>query len=173
VRRLIQLADVFHLPLVYFCDEPGFMVGLEEEKKGILREGAALAAVNQMSKMPFFTVITRQAFGVAGGLSYRPHGLYRRLAWPSASWGSMHIQGGVSAAYRREIQAADDPAAKQAEIEARLEELASPLRTAHAFNVEDIIDPRDTRQHLINFVEDAQHVLQSQLGETARNVYLP
>ncbi|MBT5666810.1 MAG: propionyl-CoA carboxylase, partial [Rhodospirillaceae bacterium] len=173
VRRLIQLADVFHLPMIYLCDEPGFMVGLEEEKKGILRDGAALAAINQMSKMPFFTAIIRQAFGVAGGLSYRPHGLYRRVAWPSARWGSMHIQGGVRAAYRREIEDADDPAAKQAEIEARLAELSSPFRTAHAFDVEDIIDPRDTRRHLIDFVEDSQPILQSQLGETARNVYLP
>jgi len=173
VRRLIQLADVFHLPLIYLCDEPGFMVGLEEEKKGILRDGAALAAINQMSKMPYFTAIIRQAFGVAGGLSYRPHGLYRRVAWPSARWGSMHIQGGVNAAYRREIDNADDPAAKRAEIEARLTELSSPFRTAHAFNVEDIIDPRDTRRRLIDFVEDAQPILRSQLGETARNVYLP
>jgi methylmalonyl-CoA decarboxylase subunit alpha len=173
VRRLIQLADVFHLPMIYLCDEPGFMVGLEEEKRGILRDGAALAAINQMSKMPFFTAIIRQAFGVAGGLSYRPHGLYRRVAWPSARWGSMHIQGGVRAAYRREIDDSDDPAAKQAEIEARLAELSSPFRTAHAFDVEDIIDPRDTRRHLVDFVEDAQPILQSQLGETARNVYLP
>ncbi|HAO54713.1 MAG TPA: hypothetical protein DCR03_03835 [Gammaproteobacteria bacterium] len=89
--------------------------------------------------------------------------MFRRYAWPSASWGSMHISGGASAAYRREIDEAPDPIAKREEIEARLQAVASPFRTAEATG-QDIIDPRETRKHICDFVEDAQRVLDKQLG---------
>ena len=172
--RLLQLCDTFHLPLVYFCDEPGFMVGLEEEKKGIVRAGARIVSLLSLSQMPYMTFILRQVYGVAGGLHYRGGtGMYRRYAWPSGHWGSMHIEGGVAAAYRREIESAPDPEARRAEIEARLDALQSPFRTAHAFAVEDIIDPRETRPLLVDFVEDAQEILKSQLGPTSRIAYLP
>jgi acetyl-CoA carboxylase carboxyltransferase component len=75
----------------------------------------------------------------------------------------MHIEGGVAAAYRRVIEAADDPDAKRREIEAELEALASPFRTAEATG-QDIIDPADTRDLLIEFVSDAQRVLAAQVG---------
>ena len=84
----------------------------------------------------------------------------------------MHISGGVSAAYRREIDEADDPDAKRAEIEARLDALASPFRTAEAFNIEDIMDPRDTRPMLSEFMEMAQPMIQTQLGPTS-TPYMP
>jgi acetyl-CoA carboxylase carboxyltransferase component len=172
--RLVQLCDTFHLPIVYFCDEPGFMVGLEEEKKGIIRAGARMVALNSLSRTPYITFILRQVYGVAGGLHYRGgSALYRRFAWPSGHWGSMHIEGGVSAAYRREIDAAPDREAKRLEIESRLNELRSPFRTAHAFGVEDIIDPRDTRPLLVDFVHEAQAAIRSQLGQTSRIPFLP
>jgi acetyl-CoA carboxylase carboxyltransferase component len=115
------------------------------------------------SRMPWITVVVRRLFGVAGQCHHRPSGMFRRYAWPSARWGSMHIQGGTSAAYRREIESAPDPEAKRAEIEARLAAMASPFRTAE-FTGQDIIDPRDTRPLLCEFVEDAQSVLRTQLG---------
>ncbi|MGI8927198.1 MAG: acyl-CoA carboxylase subunit beta [Tepidiformaceae bacterium] len=172
--RLMQLCDTFHLPLVYFCDEPGFMVGVEEEKKGMVRAGAHIVSLLSLSQMPFITFILRQVYGVAGGLHHRGGtAMYRRYAWPSGHWGSMHIEGGVTAAYRREIDAARDPEAKRAEIEARLEQLRSPFLTAHAFAIEEMIDPRDTRPLLVDFVEDAQEILRSQLGQTSRIAYIP
>ena len=172
--RLLQLCDTFHLPLVYFCDEPGFMVGLEEEKKGIVRAGARIVSLLSLSRMPYLCFLTRQAYGVAGGLHYRGGtAMYRRYSWPSGNWGSMHIEGGVTAAYRREIDAAPDPEARRAEIEARLNALKSPFRTAHAFAVEDIIDPRDSRRLAVDFVRDAQRVLPSLLGDTSKIAYLP
>jgi acetyl-CoA carboxylase carboxyltransferase component len=86
------------------------------------------------------------------GLSQRNgSGAFLRYAWPSAQWGSLPIAGGVEAAYRAVIEAAPDPAAKRAEIEAKLEQLQSPLRTAEAFGVEEIIDPRKTRSYLTRF----------------------
>jgi acetyl-CoA carboxylase carboxyltransferase component len=75
------------------------------------------------------------------------------MAWPSGDWGSLPIEGGVQAAYRRDIEAAEDPDAYRAELEDRLSAMRSPFRTAEAFNMEDIIDPRDTRKLLCEWVE--------------------
>ena len=173
VCRFLNMLDTFHLPLVYFTDEPGFMVGLEEQKKGIVRAGARLVHVTARTKMPWITLVLRQIYGVAGQLNLRPSGMHRRYAWPSGRWGSMHIEGGTYAAYRREIDSAPDPEAKLAEIEARLQALASPFRTAETFSIEDIIDPRDTRPLLCDFVESAQDVIRIQLGPTLVPAYEP
>jgi len=100
---------------------------------------------------------------LGGQTHHRASGLYRRYAWPSAQWGSMHIAGGASAAYRREIEAADDPDAARREIEARLNKVTSPFRTAEVTG-QDMIDPRDTRPLLVEFVHDAQRILAEQLG---------
>ena len=163
VIRLIQLANTFHLPMISLADEPGFMVGLESEKRGIERAGARLIASVCRSTMPWITIVMGRLFGVAGQCQHRPSGMFQRYCWPSASWGSMHIQGGASAAYRREIDSAPDPEAKKLEIEERLNALASPFRTAEATG-QDIIDPRDTRRLLVEFVDEAQSVLRTQLG---------
>jgi len=171
VTRLIQLCDTFHLPLISIADEPGFMVGLESEKMGIERAGARLVAMTNQSWMPWLTMVVGRVYGVAGQCQHRPSGMFRRYAWPSASWGSMHIAGGASAAYRREIEAADDPEAKRAEIEAKLKAIASPFRTAEATG-QDIIDPRDTRPLICEFVEEAQQILATQLGPP-RVPYIP
>ncbi|MFO1159391.1 MAG: carboxyl transferase domain-containing protein [Reyranellaceae bacterium] len=171
VMRLMQLCDTFHLPLISFADEPGFLVGLDSEKQGIERAGARLMTMVNLSRMPWCTVVVGRLFGVAGQCQHRPHGMFRRYCWPSASWGSMHIAGGTSAAYRREIDTAPDPEAKRREIEARLQALASPFRTAEATG-QDIIDPRETRALLCDFTEDAQAILREQLGPPALP-YLP
>jgi len=174
VIRLIQLCDTFHLPMVYFADEPGFMVGLDAQKSGIARAGARIICVTQHSRMPWITFLIRQLYGVAGQCHDRGmRGMFKRVAWPSAHWGSMHIEGGATAAYRREIESAPDAEAKRVEIEARLQAIASPFRTAEAFNVEDIIDPRDTRPIMCDFVEMAQNELKTQLGPTPGLSFLP
>ena len=170
--RFLQLCDTFHLPMVYFADEPGFMVGPEQQRQGIVRAGAKMLCATLRTRMPWISVITRQLYGVAGQCHDRPSGMFKRVAWPSGHWGSMHIAGGVSAAYRRIIAESDDPEAKRHEIEGRLEALASPFRTAEAFNIEEIIDPRETRPMVCDFVEMAQAVLQTQLGPSP-TPYMP
>ena len=171
--RLIQLCDTFHLPLVFLMDEPGFLVGIESEKRAIERAGTRLVYATAMSKMPMISFIIRQAYGLAGSLQYRPgSGLYRRYAWPSGHWGSMHIEGGTSAAFRRIIEAAPDPDAKRQEIEQRLQRYASPFKTAEAVGL-DLIDPRDTRLLLCEFVEMAQDVIKTQLGPGSGPTYWP
>lgn len=159
VVRLVDLAETFHLPVVYLMDCPGFMIGLEAERAATIRHGVrAMAAMNQTT-MPWCTVIVRNAFGVAGAAHQPAHRLSLRYAWVSAMWGSLPLEGGVEAAYRAEIDAAPDPVAKLAEIEARLGALRSPFRGAEKFWVEEIIDPRRTRALLCEFARLAQPVL--------------
>ena len=172
VIRFLQLCDTFHLPMVYFADEPGFMVGPDQQRQGIVRAGAKMLCATLRTRMPWISIITRQLYGVAGQCHDRPSGMFKRVAWPSGHWGSMHISGGVSAAYRRIIAESEDPAAKQREIEDRLQALASPFRTAEAFNIEEIIDPRETRPMVCDFVEIAQSVLKTQLGPSP-TPYMP
>lgn len=164
VIRFLQLCDTFHLPVVYLADEPGFMVGPEQQRQGVVRSGAKMLCATLRTRVPWISIIMRQLYGVAGQCHDRPTGMFKRVAWPSAHWGSMHVSGGVSAAYKRTIAEAEDPAAKQREIEARLDALSSPFRTAEAFNIEEIIDPRDTRPILSDFLDAAQPILQTQLG---------
>ena len=155
VVRLVDLAQTFHLPVVHFVDIPGFLIGPDAERSGIMRHGSqALAAVRQ-STVPWCAVMVRKAFGMAALAQRNGSPAFARIAWPSAQWGSLPIAGGVAAAYRAVIEAAPDPAAARAEIEARLETLQDPLRTAEAFGVEEIVDPRDTRRRLCAFANRA------------------
>ena len=149
--RLVDLAENFHLPVVNMVDIAGFQIGLEAEKDGVMRAGVrALTAVSQ-STVPWFSLIMRRAFGVAAGGHQNSSRFNFRYAWPSAQWGSLPIEGGLEVAYRSEIEAADDPEAKRAEIEARVRSLTSPFRSAEAFVIEDIIDPASTRARLVEF----------------------
>lgn len=173
IIRFMLMCNTFHLPMVYFADEPGFMVGLEEEKRGIVRAGARMVLATRETRMPWITFITRQLYGVAGGCHVRAGGMFKRYAWPSGNWGSMHIEGGALIAYRREIENAPDPEAKREEIERRLKAIASPFRSTEAFDVEDMIDPRDTRPILCDFIEMAQDILKTQLGPGSGPSYRP
>ena len=153
--RLVDLAETFHLPVVHFVDIPGFLIGTEAERSGVMRYGTqALTAIRQ-SRVPWCAMMVRKAFGMAGLSQRNGSQAFVRYAWPSAQWGSLPIAGGVDAAYRAVIEAAPDPAAKRAEIEARLEAFQAPVRTAEAFGVEDIIDPRETRRYLTQFASMA------------------
>ena len=152
VARFVDLANTFHLPVVHLVDVPGFVIGIEAEKAGTIRQGArALAAVYQ-ARVPWCSVIIRKVFGVAGA-GHTPHTrLHYRYAWPSGDWGSLPVEGGIEAAYRAELDAAPDREKLRGEIEERLNRYRSPFRTAETFNVEEIIDPRDTRPLLCEFV---------------------
>ena len=156
VVRWVDFAETFHLPIVYLMDCPGFMIGLDAEKAATIRHGVrAMAAVNQTT-VPWCTIIVRNAFGVAGVVHQPANRFSMRYAWPSAYWGSLPLEGGIEAAYRAEIDAAADPAAKLKEIEDRLNRLRSPFRSAEKFWVEEVIDPRKTRSLLCEFARLAE-----------------
>ncbi|MDJ0390801.1 carboxyl transferase domain-containing protein [Roseomonas sp. E05] len=164
VVRFLDMAETFHLPVVYLVDCPGFMIGLEAERAATIRHGVrAMAAMNQTT-MPWCSIIIRNAFGVAGA-AHQPAGrLSLRYAWLSARWGSLPLEGGIEAAYRAEIEAAPDPAQKLREIEDLLNQLRSPFRTAETFWVEEIIDPRETRRLLCDFAQLAAPLRMPQPG---------
>lgn len=164
MEKFVDLCDTFHLPVVNFVDQPGFMIGPAAESEGTLQAGVrALAAVYQAS-IPWASVIVRRVYGVAGA-GHQNHSRYNyRIAWPSGEWGSIPIEGGAMAAYRRQIDEADDPKAALKEIEEKLVAMRSPFRTAEAFNIEDIIDPRETRPLLCQWVKRAQRQLPATLG---------
>ncbi|HXM58919.1 MAG TPA: carboxyl transferase domain-containing protein [Candidatus Dormibacteraeota bacterium] len=168
LARFVDFADTFHLPVVNFVDQPGFVIGVEAERAGTIRRGArALAAVYQ-ARVPWVSILVRKVFGVAGAAHGNAQSLNLRYAWPSGDWGSLPLEGGVQAAYRRDLEAAEDPAALEAEIMARLDAVRSPFRTAEAFGVEKIIDPADTRRLLCEWAADAHRVAASQVGPPAR-----
>ena len=165
MERHTKLCSLFGLPVVNFVDQPGNATGLEAELAGTLlgatRVGEALAEC----RSPWVSILMRRCFGMAGAL-HGPKGgdrLNHRFAWPSARWGSIPIEGGVMAAHKAEIEAAPDPAAKRTELEAHYVAMTSPFRTAEKFGVLDIIDPRETRRALCDWVDDAWYVVRGDL----------
>jgi acetyl-CoA carboxylase carboxyltransferase component len=171
MTRFVDLCDTFRLPLVNFVDNPGFLVGADAERQGTIRKGVrALAAVYQATT-PWCSVIVRKAFGVAGAGHSNHMRSSPRYAWPSGEWGSLPIEGGVEAAYKRQLQAADDPEKLRQELEEKLATLRDPILTAEVFGVEEIIDPRDTRPLLVEFARRAYEIVRSESrGPKARGL---
>ncbi len=162
VRRFVELCDTFHLPVVAFVDEPGFMIGLAAEQAATIRFGAeAMFAVVQAT-VPWASVIVRKSYGVAAAAHFAPDALV--LAWPSAEGGALPIEGGVAVAFRREIAGAPDPDARRRELEEQFARARSPFPRAESFAVHDLIDPRETRARLCDWVEEIQSALASQIG---------
>lgn len=168
--RFVDLCDTFHLPIIHFMDQPGVVVGAKAEKQGTVRYAIRSLQSIEQSRVPWAAIIIRRAFGVAGSSYGRLRDLNLRYAWPSAQWGSLPIEGGVRAAYKREIEASDDPEDRTRELENYYEQLQSPFRTAERFGVLDIIDPRETRSLLCDWVEQAYRILPQQLGPTSRTM---
>ena len=162
--RFVDLCDQFHLPVVNFVDVPGFVIGSAAERAGTIRRGArGLFAIVQ-AEVPWVSILVRKVYGVAGAGHGDGSRLNLRYAWPSGDWGSLPLEGGLEAAYRRELEASDDPEALRAEIAARLEAVRSPFRTAERFSVEEIIDPRDTRPILCDWAERAHELVRHELA---------
>jgi len=160
VMRFVDLAQTFHLPVIHLVDCPGFVVGLQSEKAATIRRGArAMAAVYQTT-VPWCSILIRKVYGVAGAAHQNCSRFNFRYAWPSGDWGSLPIEGGLEAAYRAQLEASEDPQKLMAEIEERLNRVRSPFRTAEHFEVEEIIDPRDTRPILVEFANLAARVLE-------------
>ena len=158
--RFCDLASTFHLPLVHLVDCPGFLIGKQSEESATIRFGSqALAALGQAT-VPFCSVVVRKAFGVAGAANTKPGSYHFRFAWPSGDWGSLPIEGGIEVAYKAELEKAADQDAHLAKIKERLNKLRSPFRSAEYFEIEDIIDPRDTRPNLCRWANIAYRVLQ-------------
>ena len=161
-RRLMELCQTFHLPIVNFVDEPGFMIGLKAEKAATIRYGTAAVLTAATCTVPWASVIVRKVFGVAGAAHFGPDATV--LSWPSAERGALPVEGGVAVAYGREIAAAENPEEKRKELEEALAARQSPFPRAEAFSVHDLIDPRETRPALCGWIELVRPLLPRLLG---------
>ncbi|KAE8161374.1 alpha subunit of putative methylmalonyl-CoA decarboxylase [Aspergillus tamarii] len=149
LTRLLKLCDVMNLPVLQFIDVPGYAIGTAAERTATMRWGVELAKTYYSTTVPMFNVITRRAYGVAGGIMLGARDPVMQVAWPSGQWGSLPLEGGIEVAHRHELREAEKEGGK-AELYQELEEeyrrLMNPVRTANAFGVEEIIDPKDTRK---------------------------
>ena len=160
VERFVELCDRFHLPVINLVDQPGNMTGPEAERAATLSGAMRVMKAIERASVPWVTVVLRRAFGLAGGLHGAQFGLdggrrplNHRFGWPSARWGSIPIEGGVAAAFKRDIADAADPDARRSELEAHYNQLSSPMRTAERFFIVDIIEPKRTRSVLCDWID--------------------
>jgi acetyl-CoA carboxylase carboxyltransferase component len=162
VRRFVELCDSFHLPIVSLVDEPGFAIGAAAEHAGTIRYGMQAMFAALQTTVPWFAVIVRKSFGVAAGIHLGPHATV--LAWPSAESGALPVESGVALAYRDEIEASPDPETRRRELEDEMSSAQSVFPRAEEFGVHDLIDPRDTRPRLCDWLDEIQPQLANRSG---------
>lgn len=152
--RFMRLCDAFDIPVMFLVDTPGMMVGPEIEKTALVRHCSRLFVAGANLTVPFFSFILRKSYGLgaqgmAGGSFHAP--LFT-LAWPSGEFGGMGLEGAVKLAYRKELAAIEDPAERAAkfdEMVAASYEKGKALSTATYFEIDDVIDPADTRHRIV------------------------
>ncbi|KAI9371363.1 carboxyl transferase [Aspergillus egyptiacus] len=158
LTRLLKLCDVMNIPVLQFIDVPGYAIGTVAERTATMRWGVELAKAYFSTTIPIFSVITRRAYGVAGGVMLGARDPHIQVAWPSGQWGSLPLEGGIEVGHRHELREAEKQGKKAErynELEEEYRRLMNPVRTANAFGVEEIIDPKDTRRVVCGW---AKHV---------------
>ena len=152
--RFVQICDAFDIPLLVLCDTPGLMVGPEIEKTGLVRRSARLLAAMANATVPMMTVVLRKAYGlgyyIMGSRPFHPAIL---LAWPTAEYGGMGLEGAASIIHRKELEAIGDVEQRAAVHRDRTDELKrynTALEVAARFGYDDVVDPADTRAILLN-----------------------
>jgi acetyl-CoA carboxylase carboxyltransferase component len=148
--RFMQLCDAFDIPLLSLCDTPGIMVGPEVEKTALVRHAARMFVTGASMSVPVFTIILRKGYGLgaqamAGGSFKAP---FFTVAWPTGEFGGMGLEGAVKLGYRNELAAVEDPDARKRlfeEMVARSYERGKAVNMASHFEIDDVIDPLDSR----------------------------
>jgi acetyl-CoA carboxylase carboxyltransferase component len=155
--RFVNLCNAFGIPLLFLQDVPGFMVGTKVEAAGIIRHGAKMLHAVAAATVPKITVVLRKAYGagyyVMCGRAYEPDLI---VAWPTAEISVMGAEGAVEIVFRRQVEAADDPAAKKAELIEAYRGLIDVYVAARNDMIDDVIDPRETRPTVIRALELAE-----------------
>jgi acetyl-CoA carboxylase carboxyltransferase component len=156
--RFVTLCDAFGIPLVFLVDVPGFMVGTKVEQDGIIRHGAKMLHAVASATVPKVTVILRKAYGagyfVMNGRAYEPDLI---VAWPSAEISVMGAEGAVEIVMRRQVEDAEDPDSKRAELVAAYQGLIDVYVAARNGMIDDVIDPRETRPTIVRALESSEH----------------
>jgi acetyl-CoA carboxylase carboxyltransferase component len=158
--RFMQLCDAFDLPLLFLCDTPGIMVGPEVEKTALVRHVSRMFVTGASLTVPFFTIVVRKGYGLgaqtmAGGSFKAP---IFTVAWPTGEFGGMGLEGAVKLGYRRELDAIADPDEREAafqEMVARMYEHGKALSTSTYFEIDDVIDPVDSRRWIVTALDSA------------------
>ena len=158
--RFMQLCEAHGLPIVFLCDTPGFMVGPESEAEGMVRRAGRLFVVGASLSVPIMTIITRKGYGLgaqgmAGGGFKQP--LFT-VAWPTGEVGGMGLEGAVSLGYRKELEAVEDPAEREAlydKMVDRMYEHGKAVSAASYFEFDDVIDPADSRKWIMSALVSA------------------
>jgi acetyl-CoA carboxylase carboxyltransferase component len=158
--RFMQLCDAYDLPILFLCDTPGIMVGPEVEKTGLVRHVSRMFVTGASLTVPVFTIVLRKGYGLgaqamAGGSFKAP---IFTVAWPTGEFGGMGLEGAVKLGYRRELEAIEDEGERQKVFEgmvARMYEHGKALNTATYFEIDDVIDPADSRRWITATLESA------------------
>jgi acetyl-CoA carboxylase carboxyltransferase component len=149
--RFLQLCDAYDLPVLFLCDTPGIMVGPEVEKTALVRHVSRLFVTGASVTVPFFTIVLRKGYGLgaqamAGGSFKAP---IFTIAWPTGEFGGMGLEGAVKLGYRKELDAIEDPDEREALFQrmvAAMYEHGKALNTSTYFEIDDVIDPADSRR---------------------------
>jgi acetyl-CoA carboxylase carboxyltransferase component len=151
MSRFVRMCDCFNIPLITFVDSPGFLPGVGQEHRGIIRHGAKLLYAYSEATVPKITVITRKAYGGAYVvMSSKFLGTDVNYAWPSSEIAVMGAEGAVNILFKKRIGAHDDPATERKQlVNEYRHQFNNPYYAAQAGYVDDIIEPRETRPKII------------------------
>ena len=153
--RFLQLCDAFDIPIVSLCDTPGFMVGPEAEKTAIVRHVARMFVTGASLTVPLFGIVLRKGYGlgaqsmIGGGF----HASFFTVAWPTGEFGGMGLEGYVRLGFRKEMEAIEDPAEREAYYQAKVAELyanGKAVSIASVLEIDEVIDPADTRHWIMS-----------------------
>jgi len=159
--RFMQLCDAFGLPIINLCDTPGFMVGPEAEKTGLVRHVSRMFVTARSVTSPTCTIVLRKAYGLgaqamaSGGFKFP---LFT-IAWPTGEFGGMGLEGAVKLGYRKELEDIEDPEEREAAYQAlvdRMYEVGKALSMADHFEIDDVIDPSDSRRWIVRGLKAAR-----------------
>ena len=155
--RFIRMCDAFNVPLVYLMDVPGFLVGSQVEKDGIIRHGAKMLYATSEATVPKVTVIMRKAYGagyyVMNGKGYLPDTI---VAWPFAEISVMGPEGAVNIIFNKQIEASDNPEATRAQLMDTIRAQINPYLAAGWAMIDDVIDPAETRRVIVQGLAQAR-----------------
>jgi len=153
--RFMQLCDAFDIPLLFLCDTPGIMVGPEAEKTALVRHAARMFVTGASLSVPFFSIVLRKGYGLgaqamAGGSFKAP---VFTVSWPTGEFGGMGLEGAVKLGFRKELEALEDPDERMATYEkmvARMYEVGKAVNIASHFEIDDVIDPMQSRSWIMS-----------------------
>jgi acetyl-CoA carboxylase carboxyltransferase component len=156
--RFVQLCDAFDVPIIFVCDTPGFMVGPEHEARGAVRHVSRMFVTGANVTVPFGTIVLRKGYGLgaqamAGGSFKAPAFC---VAWPTGEFGGMNLEGAVRLGQRRELDAIADPEERERAFQSmvdRMYEHGTAINMASHLEIDDVIDPADTRRWITMLLE--------------------